>query len=252
MIIIPSAYSFQMNQRFPATDHNSTGITESQNRQQDSVTLSGQGKKLSALDSGPFKKTQNESMAGSQKTEEQKDQSQNAQDLEILQQLKKRDAEVRAHEQAHLAVAGRYAAGSISYSYQTGPDGVKYAIGGEVPIDISAEGTPEATIQKMETVRRAALAPADPSPADLQIAAAASAKEIQAMQESQAIQREKANPNNASDGSGAPSSQNNSDTLHTPHTSWSPPSSPSASSPISPGHNRQMMIQTYQAMASVA
>jgi hypothetical protein len=102
---------------------------------------------------------------------------------QAVQKLKIRDAEVKAHEQAHLANAGRYAAGGPSYTYQTGPDGRRYAVGGEVPIDVSKEKTPEQTIQKMRIVRRAALAPAHPSSADQSIAAAASMKESQAVRE---------------------------------------------------------------------
>ena len=97
--------------------------------------------------------------------------------------LKQRDLEVKTHEAAHLANAGQYAAGGPSYSYQTGPDGKKYAVGGEVPIDIGKEKTPEQTVQKMRIVRRAALAPANPSAADRNIAAAASMAEAEAMQE---------------------------------------------------------------------
>ena len=63
--------------------------------------------------------------------------------------LKARDAEVRAHEQAHKNVGGQYA-GAISYEFQKGPDGRSYAVGGEVPIDASEiAGDPEATIEKM-------------------------------------------------------------------------------------------------------
>jgi len=97
--------------------------------------------------------------------------------------LKQRDREVRTHEAAHLANAGRYATGGPTYTYQSGPDGKRYAIGGEVPIDVSKEKTPEQTIRKMETVRRAALAPANPSSADRNIAASASMKEAEARQE---------------------------------------------------------------------
>lgn len=93
----------------------------------------------------------------------------------VVDDLKARDAEVRRHEQAHAAAGGPYA-GSPSYTYQQGPDGRRYAIGGQVPIDASPiDGDPEATIQKLEIVRRAALAPAEPSGADRAIAAAATA-----------------------------------------------------------------------------
>ncbi|WP_319547600.1 putative metalloprotease CJM1_0395 family protein [Desulfogranum marinum] len=109
----------------------------------------------------------------------------NAEKQRAVEQLKQRDMEVRSHEQAHLANAGQYAAGSAQYTYQKGPDGKRYAVGGEVPIDISKESTPEATLQKMQTVRKAALAPANPSSADRQIAATATQKEAQARQEMQ-------------------------------------------------------------------
>jgi len=93
----------------------------------------------------------------------------------VVQKLKARDREVRAHEQAHKTVGGQYA-GAISYDYQRGPDGQNYAIGGSVPIDVSTEPTPEETIAKMEVVIRAALAPAEPSSADRSVAANAQAK----------------------------------------------------------------------------
>ena len=88
-------------------------------------------------------------------------------------ELKQRDAEVRAHEAAHKASGGAHA-GAVSFSYQQGPDGRRYAVGGEVPIDISTvPGDPHATALKMQQIRRAALAPADPSGADRAVAAAA-------------------------------------------------------------------------------
>ncbi|MEP3115043.1 putative metalloprotease CJM1_0395 family protein [Nisaea sp.] len=93
---------------------------------------------------------------------------------EVVDELKQRDAEVRRHEQAHKAVGGQYA-GSISYTYESGPDGRRYAVGGEVPIETGpVAGDPEATIRKLEQVRRAALAPAEPSAADQAVAAQAS------------------------------------------------------------------------------
>jgi hypothetical protein len=91
---------------------------------------------------------------------------------------------VRLHEQAHLLAAGPYAKGAPSYTYQTGPDGQRYAVGGEVPIDLSAvPGNPQATLQKALMIRRAALAPTDPSEADQAIAAQATTLAAQAQQE---------------------------------------------------------------------
>ncbi len=98
-----------------------------------------------------------------------------------VEALKARDAEVRAHERAHTQAGGQYVRGGASYSYQTGPDGKRYAVGGEVSIDTSEiPDDPEATISKAQTVRRAALAPAQPSTQDQQVAAQASQMENEA------------------------------------------------------------------------
>ena len=107
----------------------------------------------------------------------------NQEEVAELTELKQRDVEVRAHEQAHLSAAGGYATGGASFTYQKGPDGQTYAVGGEVGIDMSAESDPNATIQKMQTIKRAALAPASPSSTDRQVAAQATVKETQARQE---------------------------------------------------------------------
>lgn len=114
-----------------------------------------------------------------------------------LQQLRARDAEVRTHEQAHKAVGGRYA-GAISYTYTTGPDGRRYVTGGSVPIDMSpVPGDPEATIAKMRIVRAAAMAPAEPSPQDRSVAAAADRAMAQAMTEASKQRMEEASPDRA-------------------------------------------------------
>jgi hypothetical protein len=85
------------------------------------------------------------------------------------------DRQVRQHEAAHKA-AGAGVTGPASFTYVTGPDGKQYAVGGEVSITVSGGGgDPEQTIRDMEQVQRAALAPADPSPQDRSVAAAAQA-----------------------------------------------------------------------------
>jgi hypothetical protein len=90
-----------------------------------------------------------------------------------IAELKRRDREVRAHEQAHKTAGGAHA-GSIRLSYQMGPDGKRYAVEGSVPIDVSpVAGDPAATLRKMEVVHRAANAPASPSSADRAVAAQA-------------------------------------------------------------------------------
>jgi hypothetical protein len=97
-----------------------------------------------------------------------------------LDELKRRDREVRTHEQAHKAAGGAHA-GSIRLSYQMGPDGKRYAVEGSVPIDVSpVAGDPAATLRKMEVVSRAASAPASPSGADRAVAAQAARSAQQA------------------------------------------------------------------------
>ena len=142
----------------------------------DQVTLSPEGQEKSASGNGPETSPAQGAKgdAGLQLSQEQ---------IAELQKLKQRDTEVRIHEQAHLSVAGSYARGGASFTLQRGPDGASYAIGGEVGIDVGKESTPEATIAKMQTVKRAALAPADPSGADRRIASQASVMEAQARQE---------------------------------------------------------------------
>lgn len=100
-----------------------------------------------------------------------------------VQELKQRDREVRQHEQAHMAAAGGYARGGPSYEYTTGPDNKRYAVGGEVSIDTSKESDPEATIRKAQIIYRAAMAPAEPSGQDRQVASSAKQMEAEARQE---------------------------------------------------------------------
>lgn len=105
------------------------------------------------------------------------------QELQEIQELVTRDREVRTHEQAHARVGGEYA-GAPVYSYERGPDGISYATSGEVPIDVSPiPGDPQATIQKMRQVHRAALAPAEPSAQDRAVAATAARQLLEAQAE---------------------------------------------------------------------
>lgn len=97
-----------------------------------------------------------------------------------VEELKQIDAKVRAHEMAHLSAGGGLVRGGANYSYEIGPDGKQYAVAGEVKIDMSVNpDDPEGAIQKMQQVRRAALAPADPSPQDRSVAQQASNIEAQ-------------------------------------------------------------------------
>lgn len=96
-----------------------------------------------------------------------------AEEQRIVDKLASRDKEVRAHEQAHLSAAGGLATSGANYTYETGPDGRRYAVGGEVGIDVSPGRTPEDTLARAKQIQAAALAPAEPSGADRQIAAQA-------------------------------------------------------------------------------
>ena len=123
------------------------------------------------------------------------DEQQHQAELKEIQQLSRRDNEVKAHEQAHAAVGGSLT-GSPSYEYKQGPDGNKYAVSGEVSIDVSVASTPRETIKKMQTVRAAALAPAEPSSQDRKVAAEAAKKiaeaKMEIVRESAELQGQKA------------------------------------------------------------
>jgi hypothetical protein len=111
-----------------------------------------------------------------------RDQAQSPEEQAQIAALRKRDADVRAHERAHQMAAGGLAGGA-TYTYQRGPDGQLYAVGGEVQITVGPGRTPEETLQRARTVRSAALAPAEPSGPDRAVAAAAASMEAQALQE---------------------------------------------------------------------
>ncbi|UCJ17018.1 hypothetical protein K5Q02_01035 [Pseudomonas sp. MM211] len=107
----------------------------------------------------------------------------------VISELANRDREVRTHEQAHAAVGGVHA-GAPTYTYTRGPDGKRYASGGEVSIDVGAVANdPQATLSKMQIVIRAALAPAEPSAQDRSVASQAQAQMAVARAELAAMQR---------------------------------------------------------------
>lgn len=103
--------------------------------------------------------------------------------------LKARDAEVRTHEQAHMSAAAGISVSAPSYDYQMGPDGKKYAVGGEVSVSFEQGNDPEENIRKAEIMKSAALAPAQPSGQDR--AAAQDADKIIAEQEKKLADQKK-------------------------------------------------------------
>jgi hypothetical protein len=100
-----------------------------------------------------------------------------------VNELKKTDQKVKAHERAHMAAGAGLVMGGANYQYQRGPDGKMYAVGGEVKIDTSREKDPKETATKMQQVKRAALAPSQPSSQDRSVAAQASQIEAEARAE---------------------------------------------------------------------
>jgi hypothetical protein len=193
---------------------------------QDSLSLSPAGKEIA--------KQQTSSTVNQEKSANQKPLTD--EELVKLTTLKQRDTEVRTHEQAHLSAAGAYASGGASFSFTTGPNGKRYATSGEVPIDMSKEDTPAATILKMQTVRRAALAPANPSSADRAIASQASAKESQARKELQS--QEKSSSKSVSEqNSEATNEENENNNVVVPEIS---------------DFSRSQMASAYQSMAALA
>lgn len=105
-------------------------------------------------------------------------------EIKLLEELRQIDTKVRQHEMAHIAAGGRYITSGANFTYKRGPDGQNYAVGGEVGIDTSpVPGDPEATIKKMSQVKKAALAPADPSPQDLKVASNATSEASRALSE---------------------------------------------------------------------
>ena len=93
---------------------------------------------------------------------------------EQVRKLAQRDQEVKAHEQAHVAASGGLA-GTPSYEYQTGPDGRRYAVGGEVGIRRGGSSNTDQALREAEAVKRGATAPAQPSGQDMAVAARAEA-----------------------------------------------------------------------------
>jgi hypothetical protein len=118
---------------------------------------------------------------------------QDQKDTQALESLRQRDREVRAHEQAHVAAGGNLVRGAASFGYKAGPDGKLYAVSGEVSIDTSpVDGDPRATLRKMDQVRKAALAPAQPSGQDRAVASAAAGAQVNAQHELTQQQMEEA------------------------------------------------------------
>ena len=97
-----------------------------------------------------------------------------------------------------------------SYTYERGPDNKMYAVAGEVGISTGEGNTPQESLNKAQTIRRAALAPADPSPQDLKVAAQAASMEMSARAEilQEKMAQNSQNPNNSNETSAGNSNVN--------------------------------------------
>lgn len=151
-----------------------TSITGDSERQNEQAESDGQQSGYSAQESN------NDENSAIDKA---KSRSQELEYNRVVSELKQRDQEVRSHEAAHAAVGGQYT-GAPSFTYEQGPDGRRYAVAGEVSVDLSIiEGDPSATIAKMQKVHAAALAPLHPSAQDIQVASTATQLMLQAQSE---------------------------------------------------------------------
>lgn len=186
-----------------STDNNATPKIEKPDDDiNDTVTISDKAMKLYAQDKAAQEsstQTTSTTNGTSSDTEINKANKKlsKAEQQEVVE-LKKRDSEVKTHEQAHLSAAAGLSASAPSYTYQTGPDGQEYAIGGEVSVTFVESNDPEENIKNAQTMKAAALAPADPSGQDRAVARNADQIISQAEQQLKEQENEKNNSSNQS------------------------------------------------------
>ena len=158
-----------------------------------SVSIRLNDKEVMVIDEDPTSKRASEGKkARSQKAQELKkeqeakkssDPKELSQDEKrLVKDLSSRDSEVKTHEAAHQAAGGGMA-GAASYTYQQGPDGKMYAIGGEVSISTPVSSSPQEALKNARTVAASALAAGSPSPQDFSVASSAKVMEMKALQE---------------------------------------------------------------------
>ena len=170
-----------------ASDEEGGSPHDSQGQNQNQDEQAAQDKVAAASADGSSEQDDNASQE--QKAERAKEVA----EQNLINDLKQRDKEVKAHEAAHASVGGS-TTGAPSYTFQTGPDGKKYAVSGEVSVDLSPiAGNPQATITKLQKVYNAALAPAHPSVQDTRVASSAAKLILQAQSEILSLQLEDPN-----------------------------------------------------------
>lgn len=105
---------------------------------------------------------------------------QDSSEQKAVQELKRRDKEVRMHEAAHSSNPDLVKIGAAQFDYTIGPDGKAYATGGRVTLSTGRARTPEEALSKAEALKKAAMAPGEPSSKDFQALNSAIAMEFEA------------------------------------------------------------------------
>jgi hypothetical protein len=107
-------------------------------------------------------------------------------------QLEARDKEVKEHEQQHLAEDGPDAQGGPSFDTVSASNGKQYAVGGKVHVNTSEfPGDPQKTIERMQRIKRASMAPKDPSAQDYATAGQAASKLAKAQNDKMSMDTQK-------------------------------------------------------------
>ncbi|WP_434951578.1 putative metalloprotease CJM1_0395 family protein [Shewanella sp. HL-SH4] len=193
----------EINTEFSQNAVSQSAVNQDANNRQQDAQVNGQAEQASTSEqaiAAEQQKQQQQAQEQQQQQQQASDQAEQQQqkvalaEQQIISELSKRDIEVKTHEQAHKAVGGMFAQ-SPSFSYEKGPDGKRYAVDGEVQIDVGAvSGDPQATFNKMQKVYAAAMAPNQPSSADIRVAAEAVQKMNQAKAEMAELRQEKIIP----------------------------------------------------------
>lgn len=138
------------------------------------------------------------------------------QEQQQLAELKQTDAQVKAHEHAHKSTAAGLTTSGPNYEYETGPDGKKYAVAGDVNVSYQKSSDPEVNLKNAQQLKAAALAPADPSSQDRKVAMQADREIAQArqeiMEEQNQTEEEEETSGTSAAGSMTPASETESDT----------------------------------------
>ena len=178
------------------TSNNLQGIN-SYSQDDEAATASISAKALELYNAEQNTNSNSEEQASNNSNKEELTQ----QEKQEVAELKTTDAEVKAHENAHKAAAAGLRTSAPNYEYETGPDGKKYAVAGDVNISYQTSSDPEVNLKNAQQLKAAALAPAEPSSQDRKVAMKAEreiAKARQEIQEEELKKEKEADGNNNS------------------------------------------------------